>query len=382
MTGSWITHRLGVVGLLCLVSGCAMSSRHAGMKGAEGLPDPRLVKFEPAAFARPNLETRILGARGGGGVFDPGPPRVQTPSSDLLSFTGATNLSVSAWFVCHALPPAGQTLAGLVGRFNPADSADSEWMLGVRADGRVTLQTTGAGEIASPSAISTGTWIHVGGSWETDGTATLFVNGVQAASGTLALPTGGSLPVTLGDLAPGNGAYALNGELDEVKIWRRAMTLSRAQSLYSAAPDSDSDGIIDGNDPDDNNDGIPDDWAYENFGNSLAGDPDGDADLDGFTNEEEFISGSDPKDAASSFIVSRVGANDHVSDPARRNVFVEFYGLPGRVYTMDFNTSLMSENWQTVMVLTNTVEGTVMVDFPHSLSFTGGFFRVGVGLAP
>lgn len=61
--------------------------------------------------------------------------------------------------------------------------------------------------------------------------------------------------------------------------------------------DTDGDGIPDSSDTDDDNDGMPDTYENEHGFNPLnALDANTDADSDGFTNLEEFLAGSDPRD--------------------------------------------------------------------------------------
>lgn len=64
--------------------------------------------------------------------------------------------------------------------------------------------------------------------------------------------------------------------------------------------DTDGDGILDINDPDDDNDGLPDIYEIANGLNSLlASDAFADPDGDGATNLQEFQTGTDPQNAAS-----------------------------------------------------------------------------------
>ena len=64
----------------------------------------------------------------------------------------------------------------------------------------------------------------------------------------------------------------------------------------SLLPDNDDDGVWDGADDDDDNDGMPDDWEIANDLDPLVDDSGSDPDGDGLTNIEEFNAGTNPQD--------------------------------------------------------------------------------------
>jgi hypothetical protein len=67
--------------------------------------------------------------------------------------------------------------------------------------------------------------------------------------------------------------------------------------------DTDNDGDGNACDPDDDNDGMPDEWEIANFLNPLVDDANDDAELDGYTNIEEYLADTDPNDPFSHPIV-------------------------------------------------------------------------------
>ena len=75
-------------------------------------------------------------------------------------------------------------------------------------------------------------------------------------------------------------------------------------------------------------------FTTEEISNGLADlgeDPDG----DGYTNEQEFIVGTNPRDSSSVFKVSMNSVND-----------LFFDSLTGRIYSAWFRTNLLQGSWQ------------------------------------
>lgn len=91
-------------------------------------------------------------------------------------------------------------------------------------------------------------------------------------------------------------------------------------------------------DADMDGDGLPDDWERFYFGD-LSAEPDVDSDLDGATNRQEFLAGTDPQDPASRLFISAFRRAGGV-------VRVEFPVTPSRIYELWQTTDLV--DWQPV----------------------------------
>ncbi len=376
--------------MLCIVlaSGCAMPLR----RGAHAPPPPPeggVIALSPHMPTTPIINTKTRGEEVEAQAL--GPPQAKTASSTLLSPVSATNFSVSAWFKCNSYPSDDQELAGVVAKYQSGSSANSEWMIGIKSDGKVTSRSTGGGspsELTTSQAIVTGVWHHVAGTWAANGSAKLYFDGALASSGSLAVPVLGSAALTIGDLHPGDGTFAINGDLDEVRVWHKDLSLAEVVALHAATPDADGDGIIDGDDADDNNDGLPDDWVQANLNDPGSATPAGNPDGDDMTNIEEYIAGTDPE--TEDYFVANIGTE--LSPTSNRTVFVECEGaLAGREYRLYYTDNLFYGNmlaktldpniWLEVASVTNNSNGTLKLDVADSTFMTNGFFRIDVRLS-
>lgn len=90
---------------------------------------------------------------------------------------------------------------------------------------------------------------------------------------------------------------------------------------------------------DSDSDGLPDDWEMTYFGN-LERDGKGDFDLDGISDMAEYLAGTNPIQSTS---VLRVLTLESI---ANDKTTVIWSAVPGRYYTVEFNDSVISTQWQ------------------------------------
>jgi hypothetical protein len=90
--------------------------------------------------------------------------------------------------------------------------------------------------------------------------------------------------------------------------------------------DHDADGTGDKADPDDENDGVPDDYETANGLDPLVNDSAADADGDGQTNRQEYEAGTAARDGTSFFRI------DGMTFPSPGEVELTWQGVPGRDY--------------------------------------------------
>jgi len=100
--------------------------------------------------------------------------------------------------------------------------------------------------------------------------------------------------------------------------------------------DFDSDGLLDSVDPDDDNDGLPDEWELANGMNPLASDAQTDADGDGLTAAQEYHAGTCPTNALSCVVMT-----DCTPNPAMPEEFIlRWQSVAGKTYTLQASTNL------------------------------------------
>ncbi|MFH0879183.1 MAG: LamG domain-containing protein, partial [Lentisphaerota bacterium] len=286
----------------------------------------------------------------------------------------------SLWVNCMTRPTPQQAYAVMIGKFNQQSPTASEWLIGMDNTGKVFLATTGAGTVTrltSPAALPTNQWIHVCGAWNKNGNAELFINGASVGSALLQAPIAGNTPVMIGDACPANGAHYFSGKIDEIKIWSKTADRLFVTNLYKTVPDNDKDGVADFNDPDDNNDGIPDEWAFQFFGDRLAGTPGADPDQDGYKNLEEYIAGSHPNDKRSCFMTWDATPTNLVAPKSLKGISIECDGLAGRVYQVYTSPLLRGAGWTAFgSAVTCSVNNLVHLTAPATNKFS--FYRVTV----
>ena len=90
-------------------------------------------------------------------------------------------------------------------------------------------------------------------------------------------------------------------------------------------------------------DGIPDAWWIQYFGTTSGASASEDSDGDGFTNAQEYVLGTHPKDAASTFRITSIERNG-------TNTAVYWSSVEGKSYQLQGKTSLAILNWTNLAV--------------------------------
>jgi hypothetical protein len=171
----------------------------------------------------PRCPTLVDGHKNGAGLFTDG---VVTVNNASLVSTAPYTISLWARFDVPGNYPVLFS--------KPASLATSTNVISVGLDesARFFFETTTGGQfqyLQGPTA-TTHTWYHVAATW--DGAQKgLFVDGTMYGAADAAI-TDSSLPLYIGnDLDYGNPVYPHEGPIDEVRVYRRALSLDEIQQL-------------------------------------------------------------------------------------------------------------------------------------------------------
>jgi hypothetical protein len=160
--------------------------------------------------------------------FD-GTDYVSAPTTGLP--TGNADRTIEMWVKVNAFATTESFFAGY-GNFG---STEETYQVGTLEDG--TLFFSQWGQSFNGPALQAGKWYHVAVT-SVGNAETLYLNGVSVATGSLTLntPTGSSLyigriPGALGD------TRQLDGEVDEVSVYNRALSATEIDAIYQAGDD-------------------------------------------------------------------------------------------------------------------------------------------------
>jgi len=227
---------------------------------------------------------------------------------------------------------------------------NGKFVLGVGA-------TSGDVTLASSVAINDGAWHHLAATRNTtSGAMEVYVDGVLRGTGTG--PTGSRTwppALRIGALQNGVGGF-LNGTLDDVRLYDRILTASEIAGIagvsttYSAVEN----------------------WRAQHFGapdNLGAAADEADPDGDGWTNHQEYVSGTNPNDPASVLKITQlqVSGNDMI---------IHFPSVTGKAYRIERSSTLEAGSWT---VLQDGIAGTgavILVTDPNSAGNARRFYRI------
>jgi len=149
-----------------------------------------------------------------------------------LRITGA--ITLAAWVNLHS---ASVTSASRVISKSGLSGARG-WEINLETDGSIRFRVTSDGTTsfeASAPAFPLDTWKHVAGVYEPGVAVRIFVDGMQISAVTTGIPTmqfDAEHTVRIGE-RPGDNCCALNGTVDDVRVYKRALGATDIRALLT-----------------------------------------------------------------------------------------------------------------------------------------------------
>ena len=165
------------------------------------------------------------GYRGRALNFDGVNDRVEVPlSSDLTTPAG---LTLSAWV---NVDPSATGVDWIVSTYS-----GSGYYLRLNLDGS-SVEFGARGPMVRAYAIPRSTWVHLAGTYETaTGVAKFYVNGISIGTQQMCSPDcppdAPAVPLTIG--SSNGGVGSLDGRIDEVRVYRRALSPDEVAQLFA-----------------------------------------------------------------------------------------------------------------------------------------------------
>jgi hypothetical protein len=187
------------------------------------------------AVAQDNTKPKpVKGAVGGGQLFDGVDDGLDVEASPNFNWRANESFTVELWMRTEASTAGNRVFIG-----RDAKDSPTHWWVGADHNGRAGFQLLDIGwqglyvGNAGPQ-LNNGRWHQVVAVRDgASGMSKLFVDGEKVAEGYHVFDNGfdSRTPINIGYLTSGNG-YHYKGELDEVKLFGRALTDAEIQERY------------------------------------------------------------------------------------------------------------------------------------------------------
>jgi hypothetical protein len=159
------------------------------------------------------------------GSFNGSTTYITVPDNSTLH---VSDITLMAWVKYDG----GTGLEGIISKFSIP--LGNDWLLRIYQN-VINFTVAGDGTLNSQTNLAANTWYHVAATYNSSThIRSVYINGVLDASDTDANPIpSDSNPVLIGCDYTSSSGRNLNGSLDEVVIWKTALTAAQIQSIYS-----------------------------------------------------------------------------------------------------------------------------------------------------
>ncbi|MDX2081897.1 MAG: LamG-like jellyroll fold domain-containing protein [Terrimicrobiaceae bacterium] len=185
-------------------------------------------------------------ARIGGALqFDGGGQRVEVNDSATNPLDGMQQLTASAWI---RLNSQASTARAILVKRTSATASTTSYALTLTSARRLSASIANKTALVGDNVLAAGQWYHVAmvfdGSKATDNLQ-IYLNGSPEKLGTVAsqptVPRITASRLRVGDYhttTPSSGSASWDGQIDEVRLYNRALTLAEIRELAVAAPEN------------------------------------------------------------------------------------------------------------------------------------------------
>jgi len=277
---------------------------------------------------------------------------VASESDGMATATGAffhsqPNFTWTAWVKTSGTYSSASTR--IISTEGPDGSGQAGFGLYANSNGKFGAGLNwggGAQGFESAAAYPANVWRHLAATY--DGSRLrLYVDGTQAGSRLYSGVTQTSdSPLYFGKYrtnADGSTGGYFDGWLDEVRFYNRVLSTADLMQLRTS-----DDGV------DLDNDGLGDAWEARHGFSAALNEGGGDADGDGMTNRDEYLTGSHPLSAASNFHTPQLA-----EVPGLNVLNLTWHGSPARNYAVQVSPDLST--WSTLATLPGLAGPTSLV---------------------
>lgn len=202
-----------------------------------GKPYDQIV---PKANATSNISTYMNDHYGNVGMAytfnNGGTTTYSVNCSNASKFNVTTGLTISAWVYLNN----SSTEKAIVAKWAGSQTQD-QFILMTNSANKVLFAvgtpSASASGIASNGTLTSSNWHHIVATWDNTGTHKIYINGALDKTSTLTnfttINSTASLPLFIGKSGDNFAPRLMNGSVDDVLLYNRALSLSEIQQIFN-----------------------------------------------------------------------------------------------------------------------------------------------------
>jgi len=179
-----------------------------------------------------NNGTWTKGKYGNAMSFDGVDDFINTSNNEILNFGASTDFTLEVWINTVSTG----TMRVIAKLFNTGEPSPGYLLFISSGTARLSIDDgpTVATQIESTSPINDGAWHHVAGTFDRDGNAHIYIDGVLEDSEDISSfgDISNNHSLLIGRESASAGTFPYNGSLDEVRIYKRALTAEEIRTHY------------------------------------------------------------------------------------------------------------------------------------------------------